>query len=238
MTTLLIKQKIAKGIKEIYDKNSLEAINLLVSNKVEENKFELTNEMKMELDTRKFNHKKGLTKSYTWKSIKKEILVGCIVMLLFSCKKDSQESIVDTESPSVTILKSNTWYAEKIQKISYNLNTNQFIKDTTYFTDSCTKNERIKLFNDSIATFFAQCTAPYDKNGKWYLYADSIVVYIVYNLSYGPGVLIQKGIRPSKLISINNAYFVTKETKIDGGYIYTPNPNNQKEEYFTTYKKY
>jgi hypothetical protein len=74
MTTLLIKQKITNGIKEIEDKNFLEAINLLVSNKVEETKFELTDEMKMELDNRKSNHKKGLTKSYTWQSVKKEIL--------------------------------------------------------------------------------------------------------------------------------------------------------------------
>ena len=73
MTTLLIKQNIAKGIKEIDDKNFLEAINLLVSNKVDENKFELTNEMKVELDIRKSNHKKGLSKSYTWQSVKKEI---------------------------------------------------------------------------------------------------------------------------------------------------------------------
>jgi hypothetical protein len=73
MTTLLIKQKITKGIKEIDDKNFLEAINLLVSNKVEESKFELTNDMKTELDIRKSNHKKGLTKSYSWQSIKKEI---------------------------------------------------------------------------------------------------------------------------------------------------------------------
>jgi hypothetical protein len=74
MTTLLIKQNIAKGIKEIEDKNFLEAINLLVSNKVDENKFELTNEMKIELDNRKSNHKKELSKSYTWQSVKKEIL--------------------------------------------------------------------------------------------------------------------------------------------------------------------
>jgi hypothetical protein len=74
MTTLLIKQKITNGIKGIDDKNFLEAINLLVSNKVEETKFELTDEIKMELDNRKSNHKKGLTKSYTWQSIKKEIL--------------------------------------------------------------------------------------------------------------------------------------------------------------------
>jgi hypothetical protein len=74
MTTLLIKQKIANGIKEIEDKNFLEAINLLVSNKVEENMFALTNVMKAELDERKSNHKKGVSKSYTWQSIKKEIL--------------------------------------------------------------------------------------------------------------------------------------------------------------------
>jgi hypothetical protein len=73
MTTLLIKQNIAKGIKEIEDKNFLEAINLLVSNKVDENRFELTEEMKIELDTRKANHKKGVSKSHTWQSVKKEI---------------------------------------------------------------------------------------------------------------------------------------------------------------------
>jgi hypothetical protein len=74
MVTLLIKQKITKGIKEIEDKNFLEAINLLVSNKVQENKFELTDEMKMELDNIKSNHKKAVSKSYSWQSIKKEIL--------------------------------------------------------------------------------------------------------------------------------------------------------------------
>ncbi len=74
MTTLLIKQKITKGIKEIEDKNFLEAINIFVSNKVEENKFALTDEIKTELDNRKSNHRKGLNKSYTWQSIKKEIL--------------------------------------------------------------------------------------------------------------------------------------------------------------------
>ena len=74
MTTLLIKQKITKGIKEIEDKNFLEAINLLVSNKVKENMFALTDDMKTELDNRKSNHKKGLTKSHSWQSIKKEIL--------------------------------------------------------------------------------------------------------------------------------------------------------------------
>jgi hypothetical protein len=74
MTTLLIKQNIAKGIKEIDDKNFLEAINLLVSNKVDEKRFELSDEMKIELDNRKSNHKKGVSKSYTWQSIKKEIL--------------------------------------------------------------------------------------------------------------------------------------------------------------------
>jgi hypothetical protein len=73
MTTLLIKQNIAKGIKEIEDKNFLEAINILVSNKVEENRFELTAEMKMELDNRKSNRKKRISKSYTWQTIKKEI---------------------------------------------------------------------------------------------------------------------------------------------------------------------
>jgi hypothetical protein len=74
MTTLLIKQKITNGIKEIEDKNFLEAINLLLSNTVEETKFELTDEMKMELDNRKSNHKKGLSESYIWQSVKKEIL--------------------------------------------------------------------------------------------------------------------------------------------------------------------
>ncbi len=236
MTTLLIKQNIANGINEIEDKNFLEAINIIVLNKVEENKFVLTDDMKTELDSSKSNHKKGLTKSHSWQSIKKKILFFCTILFLFSCKKDSQENIV---SDNATILKSNTWYAEKIQKVSYNLSNNQFVNDTTYFTDSCRKNERIKLNNDSIASMFLQCGAPYDKNGRWYLYADSIVAFVYYNLSYASGtVFIEKGIKPSKLIEVNNLYFVTKETKIDGGYVYTPGPNNKKEEYFTTYRKY
>ncbi len=73
MTTTLIKQNITKGIKEIEDKNFLEAINLLILNKVEENTFALTEEMKIELDNRKVNHKNGISKSYSWQSIKKEI---------------------------------------------------------------------------------------------------------------------------------------------------------------------
>ena len=190
----------------------------------------------MELKNRKSNRLKGISKSFSWRLIKKELLFISVLIILISCKKDTKESVINDTS---SILKSNTWYAEKIQKISFNLNTNQFIKDTTYFTDSCRKNERIRMLNDSIAVGFLLCGAPYDKNGKWYLHSDSISVEILYPINYTSTIIyIYKGIKPSKLIEIDNLHFVTKETKIDGGYIYTPNPNNQKEEYYTTYKKY
>ena len=231
MTPLLIQQNIAKKIVEIEDKNFLEAINLLVSNKFAENKFELTAEMKNELDFRKANHKKGLSISYSWQTIKKGITLCALLLLIFSCKKNKTEEIA---SDNASILKSNTWYPEKIRRVSYNLNTNQFLRDTTYFTDSCTKNQRIKLFNDSLATLYMQCTAPYDKNGKWALYSDSIVVQIPYYLGY---FYIYKGISPSKLIEVNNDYFITKETHI-GGPISSPAPINEKEDFFTTYRKY
>ena len=74
MTTILLKQHIAKAVNNINDKGFLEAVYTIVSNKVEETDFELTAVMKSELDARKEKHKKGLSKSYTWQNVKKAAL--------------------------------------------------------------------------------------------------------------------------------------------------------------------
>ena len=76
MSTLLIKQNINKAIKEIDDKIFLEAVYTIVSNKIEQSAFELSDELKTELDSRKENHKNGKSVSYTWQSVKKEINAG------------------------------------------------------------------------------------------------------------------------------------------------------------------
>ena len=67
MTTTLLKQHIAKVINDISDKNFLEAVYTIVSNKADEAAFELTLEMKKELDERKERHQKGISKSYAGK---------------------------------------------------------------------------------------------------------------------------------------------------------------------------
>ncbi|MCY7292982.1 MAG: hypothetical protein LH615_12455 [Ferruginibacter sp.] len=231
MASLLTKKYKLEVIKEIDDKIFIKSVDNIISNKM--NECELTNELKIQLDNGKSNHVKGISKLYSWKSIKNEMLFLSILLVLISCKKDKSENVSLSTSD---MLKSNTWYAEKIQKISYNLNTNQFIKDTTYFVDSCWRNERIKMLNDSIAVGFILCGAPYDKNGIWYLHSDSITVAILYPF-YGGSNYFYKGIKPSKLLEVDNLHFVTKETKIDGNYIYTPSPTNEREDYYTTYKK-
>ena len=74
MTTTILKQNINKIISNIDDKNFLEAVYTIVSNKAGETDFELTDDMKQELDRRKKSHKNGTSKSYTWQSVKKAAL--------------------------------------------------------------------------------------------------------------------------------------------------------------------
>ena len=74
MTTTLLKQEITKVINDINDKNFLEAVYTIVSNKADETAFELTPEMKNELDERKERHQKGISKSYSWQNVKKAAL--------------------------------------------------------------------------------------------------------------------------------------------------------------------
>lgn len=74
MTTTILKEKISKKIKDIYDKSFLEAVYTIVSNKAGEIDFELTDDLKQELDRRKKNHKNGSSKSYSWQSVKKAAL--------------------------------------------------------------------------------------------------------------------------------------------------------------------
>ena len=74
MTTTLLKQNIAKVINDTNDKDFLEAVYTIVSNKVDEAAFELLPEMKNELDERKERHQKGISKSYSWQNVKKAAL--------------------------------------------------------------------------------------------------------------------------------------------------------------------
>ena len=71
MTKAILKQNISNEISRIEDENFLKAVYTIVSNKAEEAFFELDNKMKEELDARKENHKKGISKSYSWQSVKK-----------------------------------------------------------------------------------------------------------------------------------------------------------------------
>jgi hypothetical protein len=74
MTTTLLKKNISKVINSIEDKNFLEAVYTIVSKKEIEIQFELDEAMKQELDARKHNHKKGVSKSYSWSSVKRAAL--------------------------------------------------------------------------------------------------------------------------------------------------------------------
>ena len=76
MSTILIRQNINKAIKEIDDENFLEAVYTIVCNKIEQRTFELSDDLKNELDCRKENHNNGKSASYTWQSLKKEINAG------------------------------------------------------------------------------------------------------------------------------------------------------------------
>ena len=74
MTTTLLKQNITKAIDDINDKDFLEAVYTIVSNKADENIFELQPEMKDELDARKEKHEKGISKLYSWENVKRAAL--------------------------------------------------------------------------------------------------------------------------------------------------------------------
>ncbi len=74
MTKTLLKQNITKVISEIEDETFLQAVYTIVSNKADNKGFEIDDELKKELDLRKENHKKGISKSYSWQSVKKSAL--------------------------------------------------------------------------------------------------------------------------------------------------------------------
>ncbi len=74
MTTSILKKQISQIIGDINDKDFLHAVHTIVSNKADEINYELSPEMKAELDLRKENHKKGISKSYSWQSVKKAAL--------------------------------------------------------------------------------------------------------------------------------------------------------------------
>ncbi len=74
MTKSLLKQNITKVISKIEDESFLNAVYTIVSHKIIETEFVLDDGMKKELDKRKSNHKKGISKSYSWQSVKKATL--------------------------------------------------------------------------------------------------------------------------------------------------------------------
>jgi hypothetical protein len=75
MTTTLIKKKLTKAIGEIDDPAFLMALQTIVNSKKEEEEIQqLSSMQKKELDERKFRHKKGQSKSYSWAEVKKSLL--------------------------------------------------------------------------------------------------------------------------------------------------------------------
>ena len=71
MTTTLLKQNISKVINSIEDKIFLEAVYIIVSKKVIEIPFESGESLNYELDKRRQNPKKSISKSYSWQLVKK-----------------------------------------------------------------------------------------------------------------------------------------------------------------------
>ena len=74
MTTTLLKQHITEAVNDRNDRDFLEAVFTIVSNKAEEASFELTGAMKNELDKRKQKHLDGSSKSYSWQDVMKAAL--------------------------------------------------------------------------------------------------------------------------------------------------------------------
>lgn len=73
MTTTLLKKQINDLIEDIDDKTFLQAVHTIVSNKADEVIPELAPALKNELDRRKENHITGISKSYSWQSVKKAV---------------------------------------------------------------------------------------------------------------------------------------------------------------------
>ncbi len=70
MSTIEIKKSLHNYI-NVADEQFLKAIYALMQyDKSKEESFELTNEQKKILDTRRLNHKNGKSKSYTWSEVK------------------------------------------------------------------------------------------------------------------------------------------------------------------------
>lgn len=75
MTTTLIKKKLTEAINEINDTDFLEALQIIVnSKKNEESVYQLSASQKKELDKRLENHKSEKSKSYTWTEVKNSLL--------------------------------------------------------------------------------------------------------------------------------------------------------------------
>ena len=74
MTTINLKKQITERISEIDDTEFLKAVFTIVTTKADETDWELTTDMKKDLEQRKIKHKEGNSKSYTWESVKKSAL--------------------------------------------------------------------------------------------------------------------------------------------------------------------
>ena len=139
----------------------------------------------------------------------KRIIFLLITVVFFSCEKDN-----DAQTNADLIISKN-WYPYQVHLISYDNNTNLILKDTTYITQLCDQQSIYQFLPDSIVRRSFICEGIPLKEGKWYATADSISAYIPAYVSFGTGViLVNIGINKSKLIEINQSYFVTKETKM------------------------
>ena len=74
MTTTILKRNITDELNKIQDENFLKAVYTIVANKADESEYELTDFQRSELDKRRENHKKGISKSYSWQTVRKNAL--------------------------------------------------------------------------------------------------------------------------------------------------------------------
>ena len=144
----------------------------------------------------------------------RNLIVLFICICIFSCKKSKQD-LIDT-SP-VGILKSNAWYLSKTHVYEYDHYFNQVEKDMVILADNCEFNSPIRFLKDSVCYKKLSClsTNPQESQGKWYITSDSLLVAnIPYRVPNGAGYIdLNKGIELSKLLEINNEYFIIKETE-------------------------
>jgi hypothetical protein len=108
---------------------------------------------------------------------------------LFSCTKNA----ADTSNTQQEILIRHKWKHYQTRTISIDTITNTIIKDSLYIVDSCYQNSLYAFATDSVVRRNFICfAAPSEKEGRWYLKADSaFAASIMIRTSYGTGYILQ-----------------------------------------------